>query len=172
MVKSSFLRHLNETRQSSGENSSSTGVGTDALTPTGLDDGVWSSYDSILSTFARSQQESNLQPGLVSAVHDAEVNLYLKDAILPVFCNVERTKSNDPLEWWNTNAYKYPNIAPHVRKYLSCPATSVYSERVFSEAGDVYEAKRNLLIPETAGQLVFLKHNLRILNYKYLEEDY
>lgn len=135
------------------------------------EEAVWSSYDTILSTFVRSQEQDQLQPQQVTAVHEAEINLYLKDPILPVLTSAERNVRSNPLEWWRNNSHRFPSIAPHVPKYLTSPATSVYSERVFSEAGNVYEAKRNRLVPDTAGQLVFLKHNLRILDYNYSDED-
>jgi len=38
-------------------------------------------------------------------------------------------KTDDPLKWWEKNARYYPNLAEMVMKYLSAPATSVYSER-------------------------------------------
>lgn len=51
-------------------------------------------------------------------------------------------------------------LAEIMRKYL--PATA--SERLFSQAGNVYKSKRKRLLPENAQHQMFLHHNLPILN--------
>lgn len=170
-VKSSFLNYLNETTQEVEVTTvSTTTTETSTSSGTGNASG-WLSYDEVLSSFATAPQQSNLQPSLVSAVHEAEVNVYLKEANLKVFKAVGKSDRNDPWIWWKNNRNRFPNLAPHVLKYLSSPASSVYSERVFSEAGNVYEAKRNRLGPDTAGKLTYLKHNLRILDFEYEISD-
>ena len=49
------------------------------------------------------------------------------------------------------------NIA---QQYLSTPASSVNSERLFSEAGNILEEKRSRLLPRNVEKLLFLHHNL------------
>lgn len=56
------------------------------------------------------------------------------------------------------------NLTP---RYLSAPASSVYSERLFSEAGQIYENKRSRLTPAHGEALLFLHHNLPIVNFEY-----
>lgn len=68
-----------------------------------------------------------------------------------------------PFTWWKINVSTFPTLAKLAQKYLSAPASSVYSERLFSEAGLIYEKKRNRLKPKNAETLLFLHHNLRIL---------
>ncbi|KAJ8912426.1 hypothetical protein NQ315_006092 [Exocentrus adspersus] len=51
--------------------------------------------------------------------------------------------------------------------YLSPPAGSITSEQVFSEAGNIYDAKCSRLTPDWAESLLFLHHNLPKLNYQY-----
>lgn len=45
-------------------------------------------------------------------------------------------------------------------KYLSVPATSVPSERVFSEAGQIINDHRSKLHPSKADMQIFLKPNM------------
>ena len=71
---------------------------------------------------------------------------------------LERCK--DPLSFWREEKSVYPTIAKVARRYLSCPASSVYSERLFSEAGNVFEEHRARLLPRNGEQLLFLHHNL------------
>lgn len=69
-------------------------------------------------------------------------------------------KDQDLMKLWRDSALLFPALANVARKYLSCPASSVYSERLFSEAGNVYEEKRSRLLPRTGEKLLFLHHNL------------
>jgi len=65
------------------------------------------------------------------------------------------------------NAIKMPLLAKLVRKYHSSPATSVESERLFSIAGLIVSDLRKRLLPENVEMLLFLHHNLLILDMKY-----
>ena len=60
-------------------------------------------------------------------------------------------------------AEKYPILSNLVRKYLSVPATSVSSERLFSDAGLHITALRNRLQPNLVEQMMFLKRNMQHL---------
>ena len=64
-----------------------------------------------------------------------------------------------PLEWWKENVYVYPHLSIVARKYLSCPASSTPSERVFSIAGMTVTKKRASLSPNTVDSLIFLAAN-------------
>ena len=55
----------------------------------------------------------------------------------------------------------YPTLALLARKYLAVPASSVYSERLFSEYGNLYEKKRSRIRPAIAEKVLFLHHNWR-----------
>lgn len=76
-------------------------------------------------------------------------------------------RNRDPYLWWSVNSNQYPQLAKFARIYLGAPASSVYSERLFSEAGLVYEAKRSRLLPTNAENLVFIHHNLPLVNFEY-----
>ena len=49
--------------------------------------------------------------------------------------------SNNPLKWWLENGKYFSQLLRLARKYLCVPATSVLSERAFSIAGHVVNAK-------------------------------
>ncbi|CAG8798696.1 9958_t:CDS:2, partial [Cetraspora pellucida] len=65
------------------------------------------------------------------------------------FIDEPRYKIHNPLTWWCTNQKDYPNLAALARKYLSFLATSVPSEQLFSNMGNVLTQKRNQLDPNT-----------------------
>ena len=74
-----------------------------------------------------------------------------------------QNRTSDPLQWWPDHAGAMPYIARLARKFLATPASSVYSERLFSEYGNIFEEKRAWLLPRTGEKLLFLHHNLKRL---------
>ena len=69
------------------------------------------------------------------------------------------TADVDLLDWWCKHQATYPATAYVARQYLSVPATSVQSERLFSATGRLISKLRSRLLPDTAEMLVFLNKN-------------
>jgi hypothetical protein len=65
----------------------------------------------------------------------------------------------DPYKWWLTNKKQYPLLHKLAIKYLSIPATSVPSERLFSDAKNLVTPQRTRLDSNLINQLMFLKRN-------------
>lgn len=89
-----------------------------------------------------------------------ELDIYLQEPV------VDR-RTGDPLKWWEENAKRFQGLSIQARRYLSCPPSSVPSERVFSTVGNIYGDKRSSLKGENAKKLGFLHYNLPLLDYKY-----
>ncbi|KAL1279098.1 hypothetical protein QQF64_025771, partial [Cirrhinus molitorella] len=70
--------------------------------------------------------------------------------------------TEDPLEWWKSQAHGYHLLSKLAQRYLCVPGTSVSTERMFSTAGDIISAQRSLLTSKHVDQLLFLKKNMHI----------
>src|SRR6266542_2979416 len=73
-------------------------------------------------------------------------------------------ETEDPLEWWKAHVQIFPNLSKLARKYLVIPATSVSSERLFSDAGNLINAQRTRLNTNLVGKMLFLKRNMNVMN--------
>lgn len=67
------------------------------------------------------------------------------------------------MEFWKINSQKYPILSILARRYLAIPATSVPSERIFSQEDDIITKKRNSLHSDTFKWIMCLK-NWGIIN--------
>ena len=65
----------------------------------------------------------------------------------------------NPFLWWATNKKQYPLLHQMAMKYLAIPATSVPSERLFSDAKNLVTPQRTRLDSYLINQLMFLKRN-------------
>lgn len=81
---------------------------------------------------------------------ESEMSLYIKERAV---------QDSNPLEWWKENNCKFPRLFVLARQYLSIPATSVPSERIFSCAGLIVTKLRNRLSSSVIDQIIFLNKN-------------
>lgn len=79
---------------------------------------------------------------------------------------IDRKRGN-PLEWWKHNTSRFKRLSGQARRFLSCPPSSVPSERVFSTISNIYEEKRSSLKGENAEKLCFLHYNLPLLDWQF-----
>lgn len=66
----------------------------------------------------------------------------------------------DPLQWWKDKSSAYDMLVTIAKMVLSVSGTSVPSERLFSAAGNVLNAKRSCLSSENVDMLLFLNKNI------------
>lgn len=108
-------------------------------------------YDSMLTSTGQDQAPEGILD---------ELERYMREAV------IDRKKGN-PLEWWKNNSCRFRELSSLARRYLSCPPSSVPSERVFSTIGNIYDDKRRSLKGDNAEKLCFLHYNLPLLNWQY-----
>ena len=70
----------------------------------------------------------------------------------------------DPLRWWRDRQDELPMLAILANKYLCLSATSVPSERLFSDVGNHITSKRNRLTSSVISNLLFLKRNMNFIS--------
>ena len=66
----------------------------------------------------------------------------------------------DATEWWKEHANQFPNVAVMARQYLGCPASSAAVERLFSQVGIAFAAKRKSASAATLEDIMFSRINL------------
>lgn len=86
-------------------------------------------------------------PDLIEA---DEVQRYMQSHFSLEECN------EDVLAFWRAHCQDFPLLSMLARAVLCVPATSASSERAFSSAGRVLEARRNRLNPGTVDSILFL----------------
>ena len=72
-------------------------------------------------------------------------------------------RQEDPFKWWKAHKVIFPSLSVLAAKYLSCPPSSVESERICLTGGLMYNPHRNRLTADHGEQLIFLYYNLCIL---------
>ena len=89
----------------------------------------------------------------------------IADEITTYFLLPIARENKNPLNWWKTKQEIFPILSIIARKYLGIPATSVASERLFSDAGNHITTKRSLLDPGLLGKMLFLKRNMQTMDH-------
>ena len=73
------------------------------------------------------------------------------------------SRLNNPLQWWKLHSTKYPILAQVAKKILAIQATSTPSERLWSKAGELCNAKRSQLGAKLIDKILFCNHNKNII---------
>ncbi len=142
------LLALSEKKKEESTAASSTTTAQDLPTaPKTMKTDLWSSFDTDVSQLVSTKHGS-------SSLIEMDVRNYFSLSCEPRSC--------DPLTWWvKEGKQRFPLMYELAVKYLSVPATSVPSERVFSSAGDIISANRSRLGEEKARMLICLHSNLK-----------
>lgn len=74
--------------------------------------------------------------------------MFLSSPVTPI--------KRDAIEIWEDMKFLFPKLAKIAMVYLPIVATSVPSERLFSEAGSIITQDRNRLLGERLSKLLFL----------------
>jgi hypothetical protein len=111
-------------------------------------------YEALLN-----ENGASITKGVNQKNLEQEIDVFLSDSLQKRDC--------DPLKWWAINYIRFSRLSKFVRKYLCAPPSSVPSERLFSEAGDLYDEKRNRLNPDKAEMILVIRGNLPLLEFKY-----
>lgn len=109
---------------------------------------LWASFDQKVADF--NSRRSTVSDSIV------EVRQYFDEG------NIDRKQN--PLEWWQQNSSRFPNLQKLARKYLCTPGSSVPSERVFSKAGQLISERRNRITPQNIDMMLFLNQNSELLH--------
>ncbi len=91
-----------------------------------------------------------------------ELDRYQADHIPSLGIEATRLYHN-PQGWWRENGSRFPRLAILARQYLAMPATSVPSEQLFSDAGNIVSVKRGRLADHVVSQLVFSRKAMSFL---------
>ena len=80
---------------------------------------------------------------------------------------------NDALKYWAANESQSPELAQLAKEFLTIPATSAPSERVWLRAARVIRAKRSRLNPDVTARMMFAQDNSEIIHehWKALQPD-
>jgi len=92
-------------------------------------------------------QKKKLAIPMRTRLPSGDVEAYLADGDISL--------TEDPVKYWSGKLQCWPNLTRLALQHLSCPPTSVQSERVFSTAGNVVSPQCSNLDPSHVEQLVY-----------------
>ena len=75
----------------------------------------------------------------------------------------EQKDNTHLLKWWRDHKTQFPCLVEAVKALLHTPATSVPSERIFSEAGYIARARRSKILPRNLNKFIFIKKNMKYI---------
>src|SRR5213080_2588488 len=80
------------------------------------------------------------------------------------YLKLKQARNINPLSWWQSNETKFPFLSKLAKELFGISATSVPSERLFSDVSNVITNKRSSLKPKKVEKLIFLKRNTHLLD--------
>jgi hypothetical protein len=109
--------------------------------------------------------ELNLDKSLMDSIFGEEESDNDNENEVDMYFNLKAAKhGSNPLSWWKNNEKRFPILCEFSKEFFGISATSVPSERLFSDVGNVITNKRSSLKPEKVEKLIFLKRNASLLD--------
>jgi hypothetical protein len=124
----------------------------DGSAPTSAPQGQKRRKTSAAGFFADSDSET--EKGEEQEVEYDELETYMQ---LP---QIKYETERDATEWWQEHSKRFPNVAVMARQYLGCPASSAAVERLFSQVGIAFAAKRKRAHADTLADIMFARVNV------------
>ena len=109
---------------------------------------IWDKMAKRMKRFRPEAESSGADSEAQVRSMEVTLNLYCAEDVIPL-----RGDGSDPFQYWQTKKVLWPKLAQMATKYLSVPPGSVYSERLFSSAGNVDSPARTRLSGEHSDQL-------------------
>lgn len=103
---------------------------------------------------AAQQQRPQCQRSKAATVAKQELEAYRRDEV-GEFCE----PGSDPCKYWERKRHVWPSLYIVAVRYLACPPTSVFSERLFHTAGNVVGEGRSRLTIQNVNILCFIRMN-------------
>ncbi|CAG8766249.1 4725_t:CDS:1, partial [Cetraspora pellucida] len=120
---------------------------------------IVASLQSNHEEFQQSTKSDNSLIARIFQLHHPQI-----DEVTDYLAQPQISPTHNPFSWWINNQERFPTIIKLAQKYLSIPATSTPSERLFSDAGNIMSSKRTNLKPQVFEQLLFLKRNYNLVS--------
>lgn len=84
------------------------------------------------------QTPKSPQPSTISGEEDQD-KISAIEAQLAIYKTIDRPSiDSDVFAWWRENGVRFPELSKMAQMFLTIPATSISSERLFSKAGILY----------------------------------
>jgi len=115
--------------------------------------------------YSEESNEGDDENNTMTIIADITLELAMYKADKGCLMNNENGNYYDPLEWWQNNHAKFPNVWKLAKCILSISATSAPSERVFSAAANIIDKKRARITADNAEILMFLRGNKTLVNW-------
>lgn len=118
---------------------------------------IWKYHKQLTHKNMKNKSSATTMP-LSGSINETEVQMYLSSPVTPI--------KRDAIEIWEDMKSLFPKLTKVAMIYLPIVATSVPSERLFSEAGATITQQRNRLLGSRLSKLLFLNSVARLLNSK------
>src|SRR6266542_458379 len=107
---------------------------------------------------------NNKDKTLINSILGREESEGEEENEVDVYLKFKSSKNVNPLSWWKVNEKKFPFLSKVSKEYFEIAATSVPSERLFSDVGNLITTKHSSLKPEKVEKLIFLKRNASLFD--------